>query len=523
MSDEINESLIFGVDKTERIVSVEAVNDKLIIFKEELDGKVTETSIPNDFWFITHDVLSSKQMELEGKQFYKYLATFPTFQEKEDAKRKVLKSGYDKEKIYGIYDKKEQSLIRQGMTYFKGMKSPKEVSVLSFDIETDGLNKTQDSTVYIITNTYRKLDKVIKKTFTLDKFKSQADMLNAWCKWVREVNPSLMIGHNIYMYDLSYLQHVATLNDIELKLGRDNSPITFSNYVSKFRKDGSQEYDYNKCYIFGREIVDTFFTSVQYDIARNFESYGLKSIVRQLGMEKADRSFIDAGKIRKYFENRHEDPEMWDKTVSYAEEDSDDSLKLFDLMIPAKFLLTQSVSKSFQEMCTSATGSQINNMMVRAYLQDGHSIAKADLPIPFQGAISVGFPGFYNNVVRWDAAGLYPSIMRQYKLYNKQKDPKKYFIYMVEYFTLERFKNKELAKKTGEQYYKDLEQTMKIGVNSMYGFLGAKGLSYNYPEGAAFVTRKGRELLERMIYWASGKTLEELNPKPEIDEVLNEE
>jgi DNA polymerase elongation subunit (family B) len=248
------------------------------------------------------------------------------------------------------------------------------------------------------------------------------------------------------------------------------------------------------------------FLARKYDIGKKYVSYGLKAIINHEGLEKKDRMFYDAGEIRHNYEN----PIEWDKIKAYAIDDADDAMSLFDLMIPSLFYFTQSVSKTFQQMVNSATGSQINNIMVRSYIQDLHSVAKADESVPFEGALSLGIPGQYKNCVRWDAASLYPSIMRQHKLYNIKKDPRMYFIEITNYFALERLKNKKLAKETNMQYYKDLEGSQKVGANSLYGFLGAPGLNYNYPVGAAKITTEGRNLLKRMIYWASGKTIEDL-------------
>jgi DNA polymerase elongation subunit (family B) len=79
-------------------------------------------------------------------------------------------------------------------------------------------------------------------------------------------------------------------------------------------------------------------------------------------------------------------------------------------------------------------------------------------------------------------------------------------------------KNKKLAKDTNDKYYKDLEQSQKVGINSMYGFLGSSGLNFNYPNGASEVTRRGREVLGMAIKWATGNTYEEWKPKDEKDE-----
>jgi DNA polymerase, archaea type len=503
--------LIYGRDKIERVVSVEPDGNGLILFRELESGEVVQERIENTYWLITNRSISpAKEYKLDGNQYFRYLHQFDSLEAADALRKKLYQKRID---FYRIADTKEASLVFNGITYFKGMQ-PKEVSVLSFDIESDGLVQTENSEIYIITNTFRKGEKLVRKTFDLNDYpyttNPQAAMLMDWCKWVREMDPSIMLGHNIYGYDWPYLAHVAKLNDVELKLGRDGSPLRFNNYTSKKRKDGSQDIEYFNCHIYGREIVDTMFLSITYDVARNFPSYGLKPIINHLGLEKPGRTFVDASKIKAYFYERETYPGMWEKAKQYAEEDSDDALKLFDLMVPAYFYMTQSISKTFQQIINSATGSQINNMMVRSYLQIGHSIAKADEVVPYEGALSLGIPGQYKNCVRWDIASLYPSIMRQYQIYSKQKDPKRHFLEMVEFFTLERLKNKQLAKDTGNQYYKDLESSQKTLINSKYGFLSAAGLNYNYPEGATNITKKGRQILGNAIKWASGKTVEEL-------------
>jgi DNA polymerase elongation subunit (family B) len=495
--------LIFGKNQLENIVSLETVDDLLYIWQQK-DADPTCTIIPNQYWFITEEMFSKKQIRLSGDQHFKWLGLFDDFQEKERLKMKIQRNNKD---IYNIYNTKESSMVMQGITYFKGLQ-PKELSVLSFDIETDGLRHHNNSMVYLISNTFRHGDILERKLFSIEDYQDPGQMISSWCRWVRNKNPSVLLGHNIFSFDLPYLDHVAGLYSTTLRLGRDDSNIHFLPFSSQFRKDGSQSYEYTKCYVFGREIIDTFFLSMKYDIGRTFESYGLKSIIKTLGLEKQSRSLVDATKIRDYYEQRKDYPEMWNKTKQYAIEDSDDSLKLFDLMIPPTFYFTQSVSKSFQEMICSATGGQINNMMVRSYLQNGHSIAKADPSEKYEGAISFGVPGIYQNCFKVDVSSLYPSIIRQYEISAKHKDVQKHFLQMVEYFTLERLKNKKLAKETGLQYYKDLEQTQKQAANSFYGMLGSTGTNYNYPEGAAAITRYGREILNKAIEFATQRPTE---------------
>lgn len=492
-------NLVFGMNDLDKIVSIETKDDKIIAFREE-NGVIEELTDDNIFWILTNEKVSSKQETLDGDQHYKYIAKFSTKQERDKVVNVLKKNEVD---FYRVYDPKEQSLIFQGITYFKGL-SPKDVSILSFDIETTGLLHDDNAKILLISNTYRNQDKLVRKLFAYDEYKNQGEMIKAWCKWVREVNPSIMCGHNIYGFDIPYMNYIARKNNVYLKLGRDGSSVEFDKWESSFRKDGSQDIDYTNCHIYGREIVDTMFLSYKYDFKREFESYGLKPIIRQLGMEKQGRTFVDGDQIR----FKYKDPETWKLIKQYAIEDADDSLKLFDKMIPAYFYFNQSCSKTFQQIINSATGSQINNMMVRSYLQKNHSIAKGDEATEYAGAISFGIPGIYRNCFKQDVASLYPSIMRQYKIYPEGKDPDKHFLKMLDYFTLERLANKKRFEETKEIKYEQLSEAQKIVINSMYGFLGTSHLNYNYPKGAALVTDHGRVILSVAVKYATNKPIE---------------
>jgi DNA polymerase elongation subunit (family B) len=493
--------LIFGKNNIERIVSCEINNDSTELFIEEKDGTVRSVFKPNRFWLLAPAALDGQFKRLTGNLYYKYIKTYndrDTFLE--ERKR------YYKRDIYSIHDEKEAGMVGFGYTYYKGMKV-NEVSVLSWDIESTSLEHTNDAKVLLISNTFRKGNHVERKLFAYTDYSSDREFFDAWSEWVRSINPSIIIGHNIYCYDLPYIDFCARKAGTELNLGRDGSVIKFNEYPSKFRKDGSQFYEYKKCYIYGREIVDTMFLAYKYDIGRKYSSYRLKTIIKEENLEVENRQFYDADTIR----DNYLIPEEWEKIKKYAEHDADDALALYDLMIPAFFYLTPSIPKSFQSMMVSASGSQINAFLVRSYLQNFHSVPKATEGNSFEGGISLGNPGIYQNVFKVDVASLYPSIMLQYEVYDKYKDPNRHFLQMVEYFTKERLENKKLGKETGDRYYKDLEQAQKIIINSAYGMMGAPGLNFNSPFNAAFVTKKGREILQKSIDWATSNGFQIVN------------
>jgi DNA polymerase elongation subunit (family B) len=506
--------LIYGISKVQRIVNVQTDGEDLNLFIENEDGTVITQTIPATYWVLTNKRISGKQDELDGSQYYKYLARFDNPNDLKNLQDKLYQKRID---FYRIYDQNECNLVFNGITYFKGMK-PKDVSILSFDIETTGLTHDENSKVLLISNTFRRNGATVKRLFAYDDYASQADMLNDWCSFVRDLNPAIIAGHNIFGYDLPYIKFCADRAKSVLALGRDGSELKFNPKSSKKRNSGN-DIEYFNATVYGRDFVDTMFLAITYDFAKKYTSYGLKSIIKEEHLEKQDRVFYDAGQIR----YNYQDPVEWAKIKAYAIDDADDALALFDLMIPAYFYFTQSVSKTFQQMINSATGSQINNMMVRSYLQIGHSIAKAEEVEKFRGAISFGVAGLYKHALKVDVSSLYPSIIRQYEVQHKSKDPLGHFLQLVETFTIERFRNKALAEETGDSKYKDLQESQKIFINSAYGLLGTNGLNYNYSDGAARVTRLGREVLEKAVVFATGNNVQYWKDKAGIkDEVENE-
>lgn len=491
--------LVYGKDTTPNVVCIEQHDGYAEVF-QEVDGKVTSNFIESKHWLLSAKSHGSGFIRLEGDQNYKFGKQFKSRNEYFVAKSKLRN-----EDIYTIYDEKEMCMVNKGITYFKNTKI-EDVSVLSFDIETTSLDPEADNAkLLLISTTYRNKQKIIKRLFAYDEYESEGQMIEDFCTYIRELDPSVILGHNIFCFDLPYIQSRADQAGVALLLGRDGSVAIQNKFESKFRKEATQFIHYKKFKVYGRELIDTLFLSIKHDIAaRKYDSYGLKNIIKQEGLEKKDRVFYDANLIRVNYKN----PVEWDKIKAYCIDDSDDALMLYNLMIPAFFALCTIVPKSFQAIIESASGSQLNSVMVRSYLQDRHSIPKESEVVHFEGAISWGNPGTYRNCVKWDIRSLYPSIMLTYKIECKEKDPKGHFLRILKDLTEERLRNKKLAKDTGLEYYEALQNSQKILINSCFGFMGAPGLNFNYPEGAAQITTHGREILKKATRWATGKEIQ---------------
>lgn len=485
-----NNLLIYGKNETERIVCVENNGETCLLFREDPSGEIITEERPSAFWTLHSEKTGPFAKKLAGDLHYRYMTDYKKYNYWQSD---ISKSKMHNKDFFTIYNSRESYLVRSGVTYYKGM-SLADVSVLSFDIETNGLTRDANSRIFCIANTFRKNGIVTRKVFT---------DVREWVLWVQHVNPSIILGHNIFSFDLPYIDYV----NRGIPIGRNVSNIRFSKFPSEVRKDASQKYSYFNATCFGREIVDTFHMALHYDIARKYPDYTLKGIAKHEGLCREDRQYYDASTIAKNWDN----PVERKKIIDYAVDDTDEALSFFDLAAPSYFYSAQSIPKSFQQIVSGASGAQVNAMMLRSYIQQKHSVPKASETFHYAGADVDANAGIYENVRKVDVASLYPSIILEHKVYDQQKDPQGNFLTIVETLTEERLKNKALAKQTGNRHYKDLEQAQKIVINSAYGFLGAKGLNFNSPHNAELVCKKGKEVLARGIEWMNQKGFKLVN------------
>lgn len=490
-----NNPLIYGKNVYERVVSCEILGTAIILYLN--DGNTIVE--PVKYYVFSSKKINNSAIKLQGNQTYKYAYIFNEKYQQSN----FIKNNTKRHDLFVIWDDIDAYLTVKGITFFKGMQL-NELKVLSFDIETDGLVKSKDSTIYLISNSFQDGKKeTVKKLFSLDNYDNVGEMIEDWCKWVQEKDPSVLVGHNIFGYDLPYIQHVADLHQVRVNIGKNDSPMSIRQKPREYRVDGSQTWEYNPINIPGRNIIDTMFLAVKYDVGKSFPSWGLKPIVKSLGLEKEGRQHYDASLIKKNWNNLVER----EKIKNYAIDDGEDSLKLFNQMVPAFFYMNQSIPKTFQNTILSASGSWINSILLRSYLQDKKSIPKSSEAIKVHGGISYGNPGIYKNVFKIDVKSMYPSIILQYKLYPKDKDVDQIYYKLVEYFTLKRFEYKDLHKSTKDDYYDNMQSAFKIFINSMFGLMGTPGLNFNDFSVANEITHYGREVLKSAIEWSTGKPI----------------
>jgi DNA polymerase elongation subunit (family B) len=121
----------------------------------------------------------------------------------------------------------------------------------------------------------------------------------------------------------------------------------------------------------------------------------------------------------------------------------------------------------------------------------------ADLKAQFEGGLVLSVPGLHRNIGKIDVSSLYPSIMLKYGICS-HKDKQRVALGILEYLTTERLLLKKLGK-AGDATAKQAEGALKVLINSLFGFYGTSGVSFNDFVAAALITAYGRRILRFMI------------------------
>lgn len=493
------EQILFGKDSTERIVNIEIKGNEAFIFQEDSKGVFFHK---REFtpWIVSNTEDEFYFEELKGNNYYKYLKYFHDT----DSYREAIE---ENKHYWTIYNYQESFMLKEGLTFFKGMEL-EDLSIMSFDIETTGFLDNEKSKLLIISSIYRKGSKLEKKIFSLDEYKTEIKLIEEWAKWVYDKDPSCIIGYNIYNFDFPFINKILEREGKSINIGRDKSTILKSNFNSKFRLNNGSILNYNLYKIFGREIVDMYFVAQRYDQEKKYENYKLKDIAKKEGINKRRRQYYDSSRIGEKWEDETER----NKIKKYCLDDSDETLKLFDRMIPSFFDFTRFISLPFSQYINRSPTSLMNNLMTRAYLHNNYSLPRKTFVQEdyLKGGKNIGNIGVFNNALKIDVSSLYMSIVKAYQLYDEKKDPLKIFITIVDHMIDKRLDLKENKKKHKSLQNKD--KMYKDFLNKgCYGFLATKGYLFNSPNLASEITERGRNILEKAILWADQNQLTLIN------------
>jgi DNA polymerase I len=507
--------LLDGHSPDERIVAVLLdEQDAMRVYTRDGDAVRSETASFFPFFHLADrwllDGFSRKHWlkELSGPGQYRYLCVvddWPTFW---DAIRYCItihnrsssikvQSYQDLKSLHVLTDPATQFLMQTGKTLFKGMEFS-GLRRLQLDIETytgggrmfSSASRASDRVILIGLGDSTGWRHVID-----GRTMNEADMLRALIALVRERDPDVIEGHNIFNFDLPYILARCALHRITPAFGRDGSPPRSFDTRAAYAE---QTFEYTVTEIPGRHVIDTLLLVQSYDATkRNMESHGLKYAARYFGFTRPDRVEVPGDKISWTWDH---DP---DKLIAYALDDVEETAALSTHLSGSAFALTQILPIPYGLVARMGAAGKIESLISREYLRQKHA-----LPKPQEGAQTSGgytnvyMTGVIGPVLHADVESLYPSVMLSSSI-APASDDLGVFLTLLRELTTARLAAKRqlrLVKDEREHSRLDaLQSSFKILINSFYGYLGyARGIFNDYAE-ADRVTRTGQTILRSMI------------------------
>ncbi len=503
--------VLFGHDYTPALIAFEIEGlDRIRIFSRQGDLTRSESAPFRPFLLLEGDAWlkewkgEAELQPLGGGGGFKQLALFPDLKQLDEAKTYLQKksgkapSAPDAPYLY-MNDPVHQYLLLSGRTHFLGLTFG-ALKRLQIDIET------YCQAGFEFPNPARESDRITAiamsdstgwERLISGKDLNEAQMLRAMVRELQSRDPDVIEGHNLFRFDLEYIEARAKRHGVELKLGRDGSLL--KGHPSRMQI-AERTITYRKYEIFGRHIIDTWILAQHYDVAaRELEGYGLKEIARHFGIAGPDRTYIPGDKTSWYFD--HEP----DTLFRYALDDVRETRALSELLSPSYFVEAQIFPYSYQNVALRGNATKIDALFLREYLFRRQSIPRAEGGREVVGGYTdVEYQGVAHHVLHCDVTSLYPSIMLVYGFFPK-RDGLEIFPGLLRDLKDFRTKAKELARaaqtKEDKIYFSALQSTFKILINSFYGYLGFPMGHFNDFEAANQVTAKGRELIQSAVAW----------------------
>ena len=502
-----------------RVVAVETnENETTLFFRDKAGNCESRTQAFKPFLLLTKAELLSdfdrefETVELKGNAPIACRAEFANITDYLYAVKFLKSKNSSQGMSYRLFsDFIQQAMMTQKIRLFRDMHF-NELRRMQFDIETltsDGFefpnaNRREDKIIIITMSDNTGWEKVI----SLDDM-NEKELLEEFVKTVTERDPDVLEGHNIFRFDLPYIETRARLNKVKLTLGREGR--LFQKRNSRFNA-AERTINYTRYDLYGRHVIDTFHLCIFYDIVhRNLESYGLKYVAKHFGVSPENRTYVEGSEIsRAWFDDR--------KTLlKYALDDVRETRAISEILSPSYFHQTQLIPLKYQDCIVRGNATRIDAMLVSEYLNAGQSLPYPDMAQAYSGALTKAFEtGTHKNVWHCDIRSLYPSIIIA-ENWCPQNDVLKVFPKMLKELRLFRLAAKDSerkAKTTAEKdLYNALQTTFKILINSFYGYLGFSQGTFNDYAMAGEVTSRGREILTMMLDFLkdSGATVIEMD------------
>jgi DNA polymerase I len=332
---------------------------------------------------------------------------------------------------------------------------------------------------------------------------SERSALKRLTSLIKERDPDVIEGHNLFRFDLPYL--VARARNAKTKLDWGRSGGFLRSRPSRLQI-AEKTIDYPKFTIDGRHFVDTFLLAQFYDVGmRTLSGFERVNVARHFGFCDTEELSSLSGKElqRAYLDNSGK---FRERALCAVRE----TRAVADLLSPSYFIQAQIFPYNYQDVIVRGNATRINALFLREYFRQRHSIPEMPMVRGFEGGYTaIFFTGVARHVWHCDIASLYPSVMLKFDCFpvTDQLQIFRHLLTDLRTFRLEAKASMRAAANdpARKRYFHALQNTFKILINSFYGYLGfAQGHFADF-EAAARVTQIGRDLLKKMIDWLNAR------------------
>jgi len=498
--------LLFGADKTPRIVAIELGETGTVrVYRRERDGSTVVDVEPfHPFVWTDGDITDlglENAQKLAGDLRYNWLVTVDSWKELIALRNGLKKAGRN---FFALSDPVQHYLSATGRTLFKQLPFEElkrlQLEVLSPTGESDLADASQNAIASIAVsdnNGWQQLIVVDPE----DAEDSERDALKQLTAIIKERDPDVIEGHDLFRFDLPCLVARARKAKVKLDWGRSGG---FLRSRPSRLQIAEKTIDYPKFQVDGRHFVDTFLLAQFYDVGmRTLSGFERLDVAQHFGFcDTAEISALTGKALQREYLTKSE---RFRKRALCAVQET---RALADLLSPSYFIQAQIFPYNYQDVIVRGNATRINALFLREYLRQRHSIPEMPMARTFEGGFTaIYFSGVAHNVWHCDVASLYPSIMLQFDCFpvTDQLQIFRHLLTDLRNFRLEAKGQMQLADKEGERprwhHLHALQNTFKILINSFYGYLGfAQGHFADF-DAAARVTQIGRDLLQKMIAW----------------------
>lgn len=517
---------VWGWDPLPGIVSVWAGRDGRAIIWQRQDQSVVSTRARYRPWLfaaglddLAHLGSALKQAagpdddpagityrELEGDQpGYRYLLSARSWNTLEHAVLAGARaqhagsptSLYDIEAEYYWVGPVEQYLMWSGRTYFRGLVYD-DLHRLQLDLETTALDPRRGRIFMVAVRDTRGLATTLQAP-TADE---EPALIAGLIALIRQRDPDIIENHNLFGFDLPFLQERARVHGIPLLLGRAEAHTVVEQYGNP-RARGARRRERARISVPGREMIDTLDAVLRYAWgAEELPSYRLKDVARYFGVAAPERVYLAGSDI---FATYRSDPQ---RVMRYALDDVEEVDALSRRLMGAPFALAGMAPRRYERLASAGPAMGIlEPMLVRAYLHAGATLprqADSDGGMHTGASLELYAAGIAEQVVKADIASLYPSLMRIYGI-GPARDRRGVLLSIVDRLTDLRLRHKAAARAAtpgslDARHHDATQAAMKVLINSAYGYMGAGSMALFADRDAADeVTRRGRAVLAQVV------------------------